>query len=252
MKKEQLYLSTVDEHAHVLARKYGLGLELAEFCTAWNLDDEFPAVDQKVRREMEGLTRFTVHGPYNELFPCAIDRQARKLCHDRYLQAIAVARGYGIHKIVFHGGFTPWLYFPIWFKEQSTLFFREFVKEIPADMTVCLENVLEETPDFLTDILHRVDDPRLRMCLDVGHAQAYSPLAPDRWIEESFDVIDHFHIHNNDGTRDLHGSLFEGVIPMKALLEQIEYRCPRASLTLELPDAEPSLRWLADNRIMEE
>ncbi len=37
-------------------------------------------------------------------------------------------------------------------------------------MTVCLENVLEPEPRLLTAIMGAVCDPRLRICLDLGHA----------------------------------------------------------------------------------
>lgn len=251
MKQTQLYLSTVDENAPSLCRKYGLGLELAEFCTAWNLDDEFAATDRKVRQEMEGISRFTLHGPYNELFPCAIDKKARQLCLNRYLQTMEVARGYGIHKLIFHAGFNHALYFPIWFTQQSTLFFKDFVKEIPEDMTIALENVVEEDPAWITEILAAVDSPKLRMCLDVGHARAYSKFTPSQWVNEAAPFIDHFHIHNNDGSRDSHSPLMEGSIPMMDLLSQIETQCPEATLTLELPEAESSLHWLLQNKILE-
>ena len=250
--KEKLYLSTVDQHGAELAGRYGLGLELAEFCTAWNLDDEFAAADRKVRTEMEGISRFTLHGPYNELYPCAIDRRARALARDRFLKTMEVARGYGVHKIVFHGGFDPHLYFPVWFTEQSIVFFRDFVKEIPEDMTIVLENVLEPEPKLLTDILMAVDNPHLKMCLDVGHAQAYSNCDPIGWVEQAAPCIDHFHLHNNDGRRDSHSPLMEGVIPMEALLLRIEELCPQATLTLELPEAASSLQWLIEKQILEE
>ena len=252
MKKEKLYLSTVDENAGDLSRKYGLGLELAEFCTAWNLDDEFPQTDEKIRKESQGIDRFTIHGPYNELFPCAIDRRARALARDRFCQTLEIARHYGVHKVVFHAGFNPWLYYPIWFTEQSIVFFKDFVREIPEDITVCLENVLEDTPAMMTDIIRAVDSPRLRMCLDVGHANAYSKVKPETWITECRDVLDHFHIHNNDGTRDSHSALTEGTIPMADLLAQIECLCPRATLTLELPDGAASLDWMSKNHLLEE
>ena len=41
----EFYLSTIDPNAHVTALRYGLGLEIAEYCTAWNMDEKFPEVD---------------------------------------------------------------------------------------------------------------------------------------------------------------------------------------------------------------
>lgn len=252
MKPDSLYLSTIDSQAPDLARQWGLGLEIAEFCTAWNLDDEFPQTDQKVRNSLQGISRAVLHAPYNELFPCAIDRRARALAHDRYLQTIEVAAGYGIRKLVIHPGFDPHLYFPEWFTPQCTLFFRELMKEIPGDVTLCLENVLETDPSLILDIISKVDDERLRMCLDTGHAEAYSEVHPEDWVKACAPYLSHFHIHNNDGRRDLHGPLFEGVIPMDRLLNTIHVLCPKASITLELPQAESSLLWLREQDLLEE
>lgn len=252
MKKKKLHLSTVDSQAHVLAKQYGLGIELAEFCTAWNMDDEFSQTDEKVREKLSYSDRFVLHGPYNELFPCAIDRKARELARMRYLQAMKIARDYGIHKIVLHAGYNPWLYFPCWYQEQSVNFWKAFVPLIPDGMVICLENVLEEEPEMLADIIRKTDSPKIRMCLDVGHANAYAKQTPDKWVSRCADVIAHFHIHNNDGSWDTHSALDCGTIPMTALLAQIEDTCPDASLTLELPEAEPSLQWLQAHQILED
>ena len=57
MKKEQLYISTIDDQAGALASKYGLGLELAEYCTAWNMDEKFTETDKRIRQETVGISR---------------------------------------------------------------------------------------------------------------------------------------------------------------------------------------------------
>ncbi len=246
MKRENLYLSTIDSNAHNLAKQYGLGLEIAEFCTAWNLDDEFPKTDREVREKMACSDRFVLHGPFNELFPCAIDRKVREVAAQRYRQTIEVSQAYGIRKMVLHAGYNTWLYFPCWFTEKSISFWQDFVAEIPDGMVICLENVLEEEPKMLADIIRTVDSPKIRMCLDVGHANAYSKFSPIEWVRACGDIISHFHIHNNDGSWDTHSALDCGTIPMAELLETIDVCCPDASITLELTDSLPSLRWLAD------
>ena len=92
MKKENVYLSTIASDAAPLAREYGCGLEIAEFCTAWNMDEKFEGVDGIVRKKLEGIPKRLLHAPYNELFPCAIDKKARLLATERYRQAIDLAK----------------------------------------------------------------------------------------------------------------------------------------------------------------
>ena len=243
MKREQIYLSTVDPRAGELARELGLGVEIAEYCTAWNMDREYPQTDERLRGALAGNPRRILHGPFNELFPCAIDPEARDLAARRYRQAIALARDYGADKVVIHAGFNPWLYYPVWFREQSAVFWREFLAEEPG-VEIVLENVLEQEPEWMTEILRAVDSPRLRLCLDVGHVNAYSPVDAAQWLRRCAPWISHFHLHNNNGTRDAHDPLFRGSIPMEELLTLAGDLCPEATFTLELPDAENSAREL--------
>ena len=244
MNRRKIYLSTIDENAHTLAKEHGLGIEIAEFCTPWFLDTEFNQINPKIKEKLACSDRFVLHAPFSELFPCAIDPKVRAIAAERYRQVIAVAKGYGIQKIVVHGGYNPRIYFPIWYTEQSVLFWKDFVREIPDGMVFCLENVFEEEPTMLAKIVREVNDPKIRMCLDIGHVNAYSQISVFDWLTECADLVEHFHIHNNDTSRDSHSQLFEGTIPMTEFLATIEEKCPSATVTLELMDAKPSVDWL--------
>ncbi len=249
MIKENIYLSTTAFDASEIARKYGLGIEIAEYCTAWNMDDEFTATDASVQVKLDGIERKVLHAPFNELFPCAIDKKARVLAADRYRQAIELAKRYGSTKVIIHGGYNPWIYYPVWYVEQSILFWKEFLKEDPG-VEIVLENVLETDPQWLLDIVKGVGNPRLKLCLDIGHVNAYSKIPVMDWLENWAPYLSHFHIHNNDTSWDSHSPLTEGSIPMKELLEKASLLCPNATFTLELMEAEASVRWMADNGLI--
>ena len=248
MRKERIYISTIASDAVRVAEEYGLNLEIAEYCTAWNMDEKFDGVDKVVRKKLEVSPTSLLHAPYNELFPCAIDKKARALAAERYRQAIALAKRYGSKKVIIHGGYNPWIYFPIWYTEQSVLFWKDFLKEDPG-VEIVLENVLETEPQWLLDIVKGVDDERLKLCLDVGHVNAYSGIPVAEWMKAWAPWISHFHIHNNDGTADQHRSLTDGTIPMKELLGQMEELCPDATLTLELMKADVSTKWLMEEML---
>lgn len=243
--RDRLYVSTIDREAGKVARQYGLGIEIAEFCTAWNMDRELPTVEKTLEETLTGVSRRVLHGPFNELFPCAIDPKARQLAAFRFSQAAALAQAYGAGKLVLHGGFNPQMYYPQWYVEQSVLFWKDFLKTLPEGLTVCVENVLEPTPDMLLDIVRGVEDTRLRLCLDVGHVNAYSKIPAKTWIEESGEYLSHLHIHNNDGTWDTHSALFDGTLPILELVD-VAMRETEATATLELPKCEPSVKWLLE------
>lgn len=249
MKKETIYLSTISTDAPCVAREYGFGLELAEFCTAWNMDEKFIHVDSVVKKKLEGIPRSLLHAPYNELFPCAIDKKARALAAERYRQATDLATRYGSRKVIIHGGYNPRIYFPVWYVKQSVLFWQDFLRGNPG-VEIVLENVLEDDPRWLLDIVAGVDDPRLRLCLDIGHVNAYSSVPLTDWLVLWAPYLSHLHIHNNDGSRDAHNALNEGTIPIKELLLQAQHLCPDATYTLELMNDAPSVVWLQENDLI--
>ena len=126
---------------------------------------------------------------------------------------------------------------------------KEFLKEDPG-VQIVLENVLETEPQWLLDIIKGEDDERLKMCLDIGHVNAYSEISVMEWLETCAPYISHFHVHNNDGTRDQHNALNDGKIPMMEFLLRAEALCPDATFTFELMKDEPSMAWLKENGLV--
>ncbi len=245
VQNQNWYLSTVAEEAEALAARYGLGLEIAEYCTASNMDDGFAQADAAVRRELARTDRAAFHLPFNELCPAAIDPRARRLAWERYRQGIALAGAYGINRLVVHSGYIPLVYDKTWFAERSVEFWTEFLREVPADALLCMENVMENEPGLLLEIIRRVDDPRLRLCLDVGHANSSASNVPvSEWIDCCAPYLSHVHLHNNEGDRDLHAPLGTGTIDMEKCLTELVCKAPGSTLTIESVEAGPSVNWL--------
>lgn len=250
MKRENFYISTIAPDAEEMARKHGMGLEIAEFCAAYNMDMKFKETDPVVKEKIAGVEKRVLHAPYSELFPCAIDPMVRDVARYRYRQALKIAQDYGATKVIIHGGYNPRIYYPIWYSEQSVVFWKEFLDVIPEGMEICLENVLEEEPEMMIKIFEGIDSPKIRMCLDIGHVNFYSKLKVQQWLERCAPFISHFHIHNNDESWDTHSNLDEGTIPMKEVLEMIRTLCPDATYALEVLKAEPAVKWLIKNGVI--
>lgn len=241
--RRRLHISGMDSRAAELARRYGLGVEITELAYAPMLDR--PGMVETLRRKNEGIRSLWLHAPFAELCPCAIDPLVREVALRRYRQTLAAAQALGVCRMVVHGGFIPLVYFPEWYVEQSVQFWQEFLPEVPDGFTIALENVMEPGPQMLTDIVRQVDDPRLGLCLDVGHANTQvSAVPPLEWIALMAPWLRHVHLHNNQGALDVHAGLAEGLIPMEEMLGALLRLCPGATWTIECQDAEPSVRWL--------
>lgn len=237
---DKVYISTIASDAAETAAEYGLGLEIAEYCTAMNMDLLFDSMSAQVDEKIKGIKKLVFHGPFNELFPCAIDPKARELAAYRFNQAIALAESCGACKIIFHGAFSPYLYFPVWYVDESIKFWKEFMKGVPEKLTICLENVLEPEPEMLKNIAEGVGHDRLKLCLDIGHVNAYSKIDVMQWLRVQGSWIDHFHVHNNYGDYDSHNPIMEGNIDIDDFFRASKEFCPKASYTLELLDSQSS------------
>ena len=108
-----------------------------------------------------------------------------------------------------------------------------------------LENVMDPAPDSMVRVVRKVDDPRLRLCLDIGHANcARGEVTLEQWLEAFRPYLRHVHLHNNDGKWDLHSPLGEGTIPMAETLDWLNENAPDATMTIENMNCSDSMQWL--------
>lgn len=246
--RERLYVSTIASDADKIAHRYGIGIEIDEFCTASNMEEDFAFYDSIVRKKMACTRRHILHGPFNELFPSAIDPKARDLAYSRFEQTYHLAKGYGINRVVLHSGYVPYIYFKSWFLEQSAEFWKTFMQDKPQDFHIMIENVLEDEPNTLAKLIEAIGDKRVRACLDIGHANCTSSLDLIEWIKTLGPWLSHVHIHNNYKSYDNHNSLGEGTINMNTVLEGLHlYASKDLTFSIESLECARSLTWLSEN-----
>ena len=73
-------------------------------------------------------------------------------------------------------------------------------------------NVHEDSPEFIFDILQKVNSPKLKASIDVGHINVYSEIDVENWILKMKDSLIHMHFHNNFGNDDEHNCLTRGTL----------------------------------------
>ena len=241
----QIHLSGMDAHAVQLANKYQCGYEITAFSYAPMLENA--AAFSRVEAECEEIGSLWLHAPFAELIPCAIDPNVRTNAMARFRQTTALAARLGVRRIVVHGGFIPYVYFPEWYVEQSICFWKEFLADAPDDLLLAVENVMEPGPEMLVEIARGVDDPRLGLCLDVGHANTVvSKTPPADWLAPMLPDLRHVHLHDNHGALDEHLPLGAGTIDFAPILAALAAH-PDITITLENQDILPSLQYLQAN-----
>jgi len=99
---------------------------------------------------------------------------------------------------------------------------------------------------MLLEIAEGVNDARLRLCLDVGHVNAYSDVPVETWLRILAPHISHFHIHSNAGDADTHSAPGEGSVDVEAIMDLADRLCPEATFTMEVMQAAEAARWLSE------
>ncbi|MBO4472100.1 MAG: TIM barrel protein [Clostridia bacterium] len=112
----------------------------------------------------------------------------------------------------------------------------EEIKDLFPDVKILVENtgtraarnLLLEQSEFTVLCLSR----RLPVLIDIGHANA-NGWSLEKLIMDLHELIGGYHLHNNDGRRDLHNRLRDGTVDYRELFPLINDLTPGVPLIIE-------------------
>ena len=110
---------------------------------------------------------------------------------------------------------------------------------------MALENIFEEDPRTLRDLLSALDSPWLGHCFDVGHWNLFAKVSQARWFEVLGPRMVHLHLHDNRGEGDDHLPVGAGRIDFNGLFTLVRDLSQTPSMTLEAHTRQNLLRSLA-------
>ena len=195
--------------------------------------------------------RLTLHAPFQDLLPGALDEIILSSSRRRLRQAFRLLPVFKPVTIVCHLGYDAKLY--QWERQdwldRSAATWKEFTTLAATHgVTVMVENVYETDPNLFLELLILVKAPNLQICLDVGHLQAFGGGDYDLWLHILWPHIGQLHLHDNRGDQDDHLALGQGTVPLKNVLRFLAMQGRQPLITLE-PHQEgslgPSLEYLA-------
>lgn len=201
-------ISTIDSLNMEEIEKLNIGIEIQDF-TEPNLSlNEINMIIHRYKAKLEGFKNIkALHGPFLDLKPSSPDKLIREVSYNRYLSTINVAKELNIDYLIFHSQINPYLNQPSIRKlnnTQSREFWEEILKEVPDYKgVILLENIFEETPTMLKELIETINLPNVKINLDIGHANL-GKVTLEEWIKELKDYIFYIHIHSNDGLYDNH------------------------------------------------
>jgi sugar phosphate isomerase/epimerase len=136
---------------------------------------------------------------------------------------------------------------PLW-ADHALEFLSPYLTRLgEMGIVTVFENTAEPNPvaaQVFADLAANAGLPA-SICLDIGHAHAFSPTPPHEWVRGLGNRIAHYHIHDNDQVEDWHRAPGEGTIDFNSLIPEIARLSPDTTLSMEIETGvEETLRGL--------
>ena len=183
----------------------------------------------------EGLS-ITLHGPFYDLAPGAMDKKMLRATRERLRQAFDLIPLFEPASIVCHTGYERKRYNDnkdLWL-ETALETWAPFVEDLQGTKTtLMLENVYEKTPTMLLRLIKGLNSKKVGFCFDAGHMNAFSKTPLQGWLDDLGPFIKELHIHDNHGTRDDHLAIGAGNIDFDPLFRYMADNGLKPIMTLE-------------------
>ena len=182
----------------------------------------------------------SLHAPFWDLNIGTKMHLLKKETMDMFNYAYDIAKKLGCTEIVVHNGYIPGTYFADNWVKRAKEFWEEFFENKDKSITICIENQFELDSEIMKKEIDLVNDSRLKICLDIGHANANSNMKVEDWIISLGDRIGYLHLHNNHGKQyiqdfnnDEHLGITNGTIDIKQVLSLLEKYAPNSIWSIE-------------------
>jgi len=161
----------------------------------------------------------TVHAPYMDLSPGAVDADVRRLTEEKLRKTVDLSLALGAKGIVCHGGYDKWRFdgHEDWWLESSVETWSAVLKNAGEDLPVIIENIFEETPATLIALFDNFKNGNLWFCFDTGHFNLFTSVPLQEWLGPLKQRLKEFHIHDNHGRSDEHLPVGQGTFPFREL-----------------------------------
>ncbi len=218
----------------------------------WAMTPHFDASDKARRKALRGwlddlsLSAPTFHAPFYSDWSAAKqgrwlslaspDADARADALRRTIRAMRALRPLGARIAILHPGApsaageadAPDAL------EESVARLLTVAEE--TDAVLALENIPAALgrAEPLAGFVERVDHPRLKICIDTGHALITEKENAQSAVERLAPLCAATHLHDNDGRSDAHAIAGDGLFDWPSFFATLEARGYRGPLTFEL------------------
>ncbi len=204
-------------------REQRINLEI--YFSGSNLDEIQETSIPLLKEKLNYNPSLSIHAPYMDLSPGAVDGEIRKVTEKRFLLTCDIARELNATTIVFHSGFEKWKYglkADIWLRESIKTWEKMINRLRGSDVTIAIENVFEDEPSNLRLLIESIGSEKMGLCFDTGHFNLFSKVSLVEWLHQTKDHIVETHLHDNYGQSDDHKAMGDGNFPFQLFFNEIK------------------------------
>jgi len=192
---------------------------------------------ERLRETLDWDPSITLHAPFMDLNPGAVDPMVRSATQMRFKQVLGVAAALRPRAVVFHAAYDRWRYAgrpDVWLENSMETWPRVMEQAEKIDgLRVAVENVFDEDPGALRMLIERVGHRSFGFCFDTGHFNIFSSVPMEQWFAELGRHLVEVHLHDNRGEADSHWAVGKGTVDFERFFRLVREHGTRPLWTLE-------------------
>lgn len=168
---------------------------------------------------------YTIHAPFMDLSPGAVDTKVREITIKRFSDALDFAEILKSKTVVFHSGYDKWKFdgrVDIWLEGSLNTWIPLNKRAEALGIKIAIENIFEDEPSNLKLLSEGINSKNFGICFDAGHFNLFSSILLTDWLEQIEQYIIELHLHDNTKTKDLHLPIGEGTFDFKTLFKKLQ------------------------------
>jgi len=178
----------------------------------------------KLRNKLDYNPQLTIHAPFMDLSPGAVDAKIREVTCKRFSDVLDFADILNSKIVVFHSGYDKWKYdgrVDVWLEGSLKTWIPLNKKASDIGVKIAIENIFEDEPENLRLLVEKVDSKNFGLCFDTGHFNVFSKIFLLDWLERIKPYIIELHLHDNTRITDDHLAIGDGNFDFMTLFKEL-------------------------------